>query len=109
MGDGGGGKLEFGEELEQAALGELKEEYGVDGEIQEQLPSYSMLREQGRVKTHWVVVPFFIKADLAKARIMEPEKVAEIGIFTLDHLPRPLHTGLEKEFAIYRKYFDRYR
>ena len=105
--DGGGGQLEFGEELGEAALRELKEEYGISGEIQEQLPSYAIAREQDG-KTHWIAVPFFIKADIEKARIMEPKKVTEIGIFRLDNLPRPLHSCLQKELKDYKEYFDRY-
>ena len=100
--DCGGGKLEFGEEPEAAALREVKEEYGVDGKIQEQLPAYSLLREQEGVKTHWLVIPFLVKIDLGKARIMEPEKASEIGIFNTGNLPQPLHPGLQKLLSLYK-------
>jgi 8-oxo-dGTP diphosphatase len=100
--DCGGGKLEFGEEPDTAVLREVKEEYGVDGAIQAQLPSYSLFREQDGVKTHWLVIPYLIKIDVKKARIMEPEKAEEIGIFTTNNLPKPMHPGLQKLLLLYK-------
>lgn len=107
--DFGGGKLEFGETLEESALREAEEEYGVRGEIQEQLPAHSAFVEQDGVKTHWVVVTFLIKMDIRKARIMEPEKATALGIFTLDNLPEPLHVTASADLSRYKEYFDGYR
>ncbi len=100
--DCGGGKLEFGEEPKDAVLREVKEEYGVDGSVQEQFPAYSLIREQDGVKTHWLVLPFLIKIDVKKAKIMEPHKATEIGIFNVDNLPQPLHPGLQKLLLLYK-------
>jgi len=66
--DFGSGKLEFGEPLEVSVMREMFEEYGIKGEIQEQLPAHSILRTENGVRTHWVAVPFFIKADIKKQR-----------------------------------------
>lgn len=105
----GGGKLEFGEELQEAVLREIKEEYGINGHIQEQLPSCSLLREHGGIKTHWVATPFFIKVDVTKVKIADQESTDEIGIFTVENLPKPLHSGTQKQIIIYKDYFDKYR
>jgi ADP-ribose pyrophosphatase YjhB (NUDIX family) len=106
--DSGGGRLEFGEQPRDAVLREIMEEYGLKGEIQEQMPAFSLIRKQYGKTTHWLVIPFFVKVDVKKARIMEPEKAAEIGVFTLDKLPKPLHTGLKAELSLYKRYFEKY-
>ena len=43
--DPGSGKLDFGLEFEENVLKEVFEEYGCKGEIQEQLPAHTILRE----------------------------------------------------------------
>ena len=58
--DFGGGRLDFGEEVEDGVLREVMEEFGVEGEIQEQVPAHSILRNQDGIRTHWVVVPCFV-------------------------------------------------
>jgi ADP-ribose pyrophosphatase YjhB (NUDIX family) len=107
--DFGGGMVEFGAGIEESVLRELKEEYGVEGKIQEQLPAFSMLREINEKKTHWVVIPFFVKVDITKIKNNEPEKFDEIKIFTLDTLPSPLHPAIEYKMKNFPEYFDRYR
>ena len=107
--DFGSGQLEFGEQPEKSVLREVEEEYGVKGKIQEQLPAYSILREQNSIKTHWLVVPFFVKIDIRKARIMEPDKATEIGIFTLDKLPKPLHSGIQIAMLRCEEQFKKYK
>lgn len=107
--DYGGGKLEFGQELEESVLREVQEEYGCRGEIQEQLLPHSILRELNGVLTHWLAIPFFIKVNLEKVTNNEPDKILEIGFFTLDNLPQPLHSGAKKTMEKYQNYFDKYR
>ncbi len=106
--DFGSGKLEFGEDPEDTVLREAMEEYGVEGKIQEQIPAHSIIRGESGVRTHWLVIPFFVKVDIGKARIIEPHKMTEIGVFTLDKLPRPLHTGVQQTMSRYAEYFGRY-
>ncbi len=106
--DFGAGQLQFGEEVEAGLLRELKEEYGVSGEIQEQLPAHSILRIHN-TQTHWLAIPFFVKVDIHKAHITEPNKFSEIGIFRLDNLPQPLHSGVQMSLAKYQAFFNKYR
>lgn len=107
--DFGAGQLEFGEEVEKGVLREIYEEYGVKGKIQEQVPPHSILRVHEGRQTHWIAMPFFVEIDIRKAKIMEPHKVSEIGVFTLDNLPKPFHSGAAYSMKKYKKIFDKYR
>lgn len=93
--DTGSGELEFGSTLEDNVLREVREEYGCEGKILEQIASRSILRTNNGKPTHWVAVIFIIVVDPTKVKINEPDKIDEIGWFTLDALPEPLHTGLK--------------
>lgn len=107
--DFGGGKLEFGENLEEGVLREVMEEYGILGEILEQLPAHSILRENQGVKTHWLTIPFVIKVDIEKVVNADPDKIVEIDFFDLDNLPKPLHKGAEATLKKFKKHFEKYR
>lgn len=106
--DFGSGQLRFGEDIEEGMLRELEEEYGVKGQIQERVPAHSIIRKINGIKTHWVAVPFFVEIDTKKVKIIEPNKVTAIGIFSFPNLPRPLHTGAQISIRKYRSYFERY-
>jgi 8-oxo-dGTP diphosphatase len=107
--DFGGGMLGFLEDPAESVLREVKEEYGVDGEIQDELPPYSIVREQNGIMTHWLAIPFFVKVDITKAKIMEPDKFTDIGIFTLDNLPTPIHSAVIITMGRYSTIWDKYR
>lgn len=107
--DFGGGKLEFGEDPEIGVLREVLEEYGVVGEIVEQLPAHSIIRKQKGTKTHWVVIPFFIKVDITKVKNNDPEKISEIEFFDLDNLPHPFHQGATFTLNKYKQNFEKYK
>lgn len=107
--DTGSGQLDFGLTPEENVLKEVFEEYGCKGEIQEQLPAHSILREQNGEKTHWLAIPFFVKVNPLEIKNNEPDKIDEIGWFTLNSLPEPLHTGFNFTFNKYREYFLKYK
>lgn len=106
--DFGGGKLEFGEDPIEGVLREVLEEYGVVGEIVEQLPAHSIVRDHLGAKTHWLTIPFLIKVDISKIVNADPEKIAEIEFFGLDNLPQPLHQGAQATLRKFEKHFERY-
>ncbi len=94
--DPGGGQVEHGESLEEAVLREVKEEYGVNGKIIEQVPAHSVIRIQKGKKTHWLATPFIVLVDPKKLEIKETHKFDDSGWFTLSALPYPLHTAFER-------------
>jgi len=102
--DPGSGRLGFGETPEESVIREVQEEYGCSGKIQKHLPIHSLAREWKGKQTHWLVIPFLILVNPTEAKINEPDKMNEIGWFTLDNLPKPLHTGAQHFLANYRKY-----
>lgn len=104
----GGGKLEYGLTLEENVLREIEEEYGCKAEIQEQLPTYTLMREAGGIKTHWIIVPYIVKVSSEDARIGEPHKMDDMGWFTLDDLPVPLHSGVAHEVKEFHHYIKKY-
>lgn len=106
--DTGSGQLEYGESVEESLLREIREEYGCGGKIQEQLPAHSIIRTHNGQKTHWLIIPSFVLVDPRKVKIMEPHKAEKIGWFTLNHLPKPLHTGFRFTFKTFKKYFKKY-
>ncbi len=109
MWDPGSGKLDFGLTPEENVLKEIFEEYGCNGEIQEQLPIHSIFREWKGKQTHWLAIPFFVKIQPNEATNNEPHKIEEIGWFSLDDLPTPLHTGFSFTLNKYSEYFNKYK
>lgn len=106
--DAGSGKLEFGLSLEENVLKEILEEYGCSGLIEEQMPPQDIFRDQNGLKTHWVAIPFFIKVNPLEVKNNEPEKMEQLGWFSIDNLPEPLHTGFAHSLKNYRHYFEKY-
>ena len=107
--DCGGGGLEFGLSLEENVLKEVMEELGCKGEVLEQLPAHSSLRMWEGAQLHWVAIPFIILVNPDEVKNNEPDKIDEIGWFSLDDLPKPMHPAVHKELETYSKWFDPYR
>lgn len=102
--DCGGGQLEFGENLETGVLREVREEYCCDGAINEQLPAYSIVRTVKKTKTHWIAIPFIIKVNPKQVAIGDPEKIERIHWFQWNHLPKPLHSGFQRELILFQNH-----
>ena len=91
--DNGGGAHEFGHTLEDTVKREVKEEYGADALEVTFIKVYDAHRKlTDGTETHWVAVMFAIKVDPNQAKNNEPHKIDEIGWFTTDSLPSPLHS-----------------
>lgn len=103
--DAGSGKLEFNLSLEENVLQEVLEEYGCKGVIEGRLPAHDIFREHEGAKTHWIAAPFFVRVNPDEVKNGEPHKIEEIGWFTLDTLPEPLHTGFAHSLKVYQSYF----
>jgi 8-oxo-dGTP diphosphatase len=100
--DIGGGGLEFGETVEQTLMQEISQEYGTDVLGFEFLGYRDVHREHEGMKTHWIALDFKVLVDPAKVKNGEPHKFDEVRWFTLDTLPRELHSQLPNFFELYR-------
>lgn len=90
--DNGAGAMEFGETFEEAVRRELKEEFNVTPKHLQLCDVVNVLRDNQGTPTHWVAAVFVAEIDPAEVKVMEPHKVEEIGWFTFDNLPQPLHS-----------------
>lgn len=108
--DTGSGQLHFGEDPAIGVLREVKEEYGCNGKILEQLLPISVVREHDGRKTHWLAVPFIVLVNPKMVINNEPEKLDELGWFRLDNLPSPLHSAFKKHILRTEriKYLEKY-
>ncbi len=107
--DFGGGKLEFGEDFIDGVLREIREEYGLEAEIEEHLPAQNMVRQHNGQTTHWVSIGFIARIDPLKVIIGDPESMDELAWHQLDALPAPLHTGAAKRLKALGHIFEKYQ
>jgi ADP-ribose pyrophosphatase YjhB (NUDIX family) len=98
--DVGGGAIEFGESIGEAVTREIKEELCAEPLEVKFLTVYDAFREHNGQKTHWIAIMHAVKVDPAKVKIGEPDKIEEIGWFTSDNLPAPLHSQFWKSYQI---------
>ncbi|MFH0905499.1 MAG: NUDIX domain-containing protein [bacterium] len=101
--DCGGGSMEFGESFEEAVTREIGEEYGAAPKQLKLCGVTNVVRDNNGVKTHWIAVIFAAEVSPSAVRIMEPDKVDELGWFYSDNLPTPLHSMLAPHLEIVRR------
>ena len=92
--DCGGGGLEFNDQVLERLKTEVREEYGAEALAVEFLGYRDVHREKDGKAYHWLALDFKVKVDPAEVRICEPHKFDELGWFSLDQLPQPLHSQL---------------
>ncbi|MBI2622015.1 NUDIX domain-containing protein [Candidatus Microgenomates bacterium] len=79
-----GGALEFGDRMEETIIREIKEEFGFDIEVIEQMDAVDHLIPAE--KQHWVAIAYLCKIKKGKPKILEPHKCAKIGWFTIGEM-----------------------
>ncbi len=87
-----GGKLHFGETLEQCARREVLEETGIT------LGVMTIARVGNDIvhDAHYVTIGFLCTDFKGEAKVMEPEKITKWEWFPLDRLPTPMYVPSEK-------------
>lgn len=92
--DVGGGAMEHGETFEAAVRREIKEEYCADVKNLQFATVKNVIREVNGLTSHWIAILFVAEIDPAQVANGDPEKIDELGWFSLDTLPSPLHSKL---------------
>ncbi len=97
--DVGGGAIEFNETINDAVRREVKEELKTTPLDIRFLNVYDAHRTlPNGTPTHWVTVMHAVLVDPDTISIGEPGKIAEVGWFTSDNLPEPLHSQFWKSY-----------
>lgn len=96
--------MEFGETFEDCVRREMKEEYDLEPIKIEYVYIKNVLRENNGRRTHWIKNLHWVLVDPAQAKIGEPAKMDEIGWFTFQTLPTPLHSQILDEVEILKRY-----
>jgi len=89
-----GGKLHFGENLEEAAQREVFEETGAEIN-QENLKLVSVTNDVVK-DAHFVTIGFLYENFEGEPKVMEPDEIIEWKWFELDNLPNPIFFPSEK-------------
>jgi ADP-ribose pyrophosphatase YjhB (NUDIX family) len=100
--DPGGGGLELHDSVEGTLKKEILEEYCTDIIEHEFLGFRDVHREHDGIRTHWLALDFKVLVDKEKVKNGEPHKFDEIGWFTLDTLPAPLHSQYPNFLSLYK-------
>ncbi|HMH69980.1 MAG TPA: NUDIX domain-containing protein [Candidatus Saccharimonadales bacterium] len=93
--DIGGGGLDLGLSAKDNVIKEVQEEYAAAAQSVDFLGYRDVFRTlpTGQ-ETHWLALDFLVKVDPDEVRINEPHKFDDSGWFTLDTMPKPLHSQL---------------
>ena len=96
-----GGKVDYGERLQDALKREFQEEYDMVIEVGALLDvDDHILTDE---KQHWVSTTYLARHVAGEPRIREPGKCVAIGWFSLDRLPAPLSLITQYNMRSYRE------
>jgi 8-oxo-dGTP diphosphatase len=96
-----GGAVEFGETVRDALVREIQEEYGITVEVGELLTVTDHILPDEQ--QHWLSPSFICRIVTGTPTILEPEKCADIGWFSLDQIPADLTQVTRHDLALYRE------
>ena len=100
--DIGGGGLKHRNQVLDDVRREIEEEYCTEALEIEHLGYRDVHREHDGEQTHWIALDFKVLIDRDKVANGEPHKLAEIGWFTVDSIPDPMHSQLGTFFENYK-------
>jgi len=80
-----GGKLDFGETLEEGAIREVKEETGITITNPQVISVHNFKNEHA----HFVTVGLIVRKWSGEAKVMEPDEITRWQWFSLKKLPYP--------------------
>lgn len=95
-----GGKIEFGENFEDASYREVMEETGIKIN-KDKLKFISITNDVGE-DAHFITIGFLCEDFEGSPQVLEPDEITEWKWFNLDDLPKPLFFPSEK---ILKNYF----
>jgi ADP-ribose pyrophosphatase YjhB (NUDIX family) len=89
----GGGGLKHGQSLDQNVRREILEEYGARAKRVDFIGYKDAFRVLADgTPTHWLAMYFAVLVDPSEVRNNEPQSISELGWYTLDNLPSPMHS-----------------
>jgi ADP-ribose pyrophosphatase YjhB (NUDIX family) len=101
--DVGGGAMELGESFEGAVQREIFEEYCTRPKSLEFIEAKNIIRQKDGLMTHWIALLFVAELERDQVEIGDPEKMQELGWFSPDALPLPLHSKFQDCFEVVKK------
>ncbi|MBI4363337.1 MAG: NUDIX domain-containing protein [Candidatus Doudnabacteria bacterium] len=101
--DIGGGRIEFGDTVENTLRKEIQEEYNAKVLDFEFLGFRDVHRSHNGEPTHWLALDYKVLIDPEGIKINEPHKFDSLDWFTIDNLPQPVHSQFPEFLEKYRK------
>ena len=96
-----GGKLDFGEEFEEACVRETKEETGITLDTN-QLKLISLTNDIVP-KAHFVTIGFLYEGCEDEPKVLEPDEIVKWKWFKLSNLPKKVFLPSQKVLENYKK------
>ena len=94
-----GGKVDFGEELEEAARREAFEETGIKANSLKLVSLTNDIKD----KAHFITIGFLCDDFEGDPKIMEPAEITKWAWFDLDEIPQPMFFPSEKAIKNFKE------